>query len=356
MNPSHAPARLVLMKALSSYTLAFNASLQQLNTFWVPVRASYLVYLYTIEGIRQFLQDHRIQGVPVLILGGGSNVLFTQDYEGCVAVNHLQGYEQIAEDAEAIYLKCFAGEDWDDLVTYTVEQGWGGLENLALIPGTVGAAPVQNIGAYGVELKDVFQELEALELSTGQIERFGPADCRFSYRNSIFKQELRGQYIITAVTFRLSKHPVPNTSYKGLKQALSDRQITDPNVEDIKDVVTAVRREKLPYPDEVGNAGSFFKNPYLDERSFQTLQAKFPDVPHFPQPDGRYKVPAAWLIEKAGMKGVRRGSTGTHPNQPLVIVNYGDATGLEIYQMALEVQEAVEQLFGIHLHPEVRIF
>jgi UDP-N-acetylmuramate dehydrogenase len=344
------------MEASAPYTLDPSASLSSLNTFWVPASASYLAYLYTIDGIRQFLRDYRIQSMPLLILGGGSNILFTQDYKGCVAVNHLLGYEQIAEDQEATYLKCYAGENWDDLVTYTVNQGLGGLENLALIPGTVGASPIQNIGAYGVELKDVFEELEALEISSGEIRRFGPADCRFSYRSSIFKQELQGKYIIVSVTFRLSKAPVPETSYKGLKQALSARGITDPGIKDVKEVVTAVRREKLPYPDEVGNAGSFFKNPYLAEPDFQTLQAQFPDVPNFPQPDGRYKVPAAWLIEKAGMKGVHRGRTGTHPDQPLVVVNYGGATGTEIYNMAMEVQGAVEQHFGIHLQPEVRIF
>lgn len=344
------------MEASNTYTLTPSASLQSLNTFWVPAKARFVAHLYSVAGVRALMADPQLQQMPVLILGGGSNVLFTKDYEGCVGVNHLSGRELVDEDRETVYLKSYAGEDWNDLVSYTVNQGWGGLENLALIPGTVGAAPIQNIGAYGLELKDTFQELEALHLNSGEVERFNSADCRFGYRNSIFKQELRDAYLIISVTFRLSKNPEPNTSYKGLKQALEARGLTNPGIEDVKEVVTAVRRAKLPYPDEVGNAGSFFKNPYLGEPAFQQLQQQFPDVPYFPQPDNRYKVPAAWLIEQAGMKGVRRGNTGTHPDQPLVVVNYGGATGAEIYNMAMEVRAAVDEHFGIQLQPEVRIF
>lgn len=340
----------------ASYTIIKNASLEELNTFWVPAKATYLAHIHTVEGVRKLLRDSRIQGLPLLMLGDGSNVLFTQDYYGCAVLNHLKGYHVIQEDSDTIDLKIYAGENWHELVNYTVGNGWGGLENLALIPGKVGAAPIQNIGAYGVELKDVFQELEALHLETGNIHRFCYEDCQFSYRNSVFKQSLNGQYLIVSVTLQLSKNPTPDISYKGLRQALADRAIDEPTIRDVRDVVTAIRKAKLPYPDEVGNAGSFFKNPYLSPEDFEHLIAKYPEVPHFTQQDGKVKVPAAWLIEQSGMKGVKEGAVGTHPDQPLVVVNYGGATGYQVYTMAMRVQEAVYKQFGIELQPEVRIF
>lgn len=340
----------------SGYDLTFDAELRYRNTFWVPATAQCLANIYTHKGAKALLAEPAIGGLSLLVLGGGSNILFTKPYEGCVLLNSLMGKEKVSEDKDHVYVKAYAGENWHELVNFAVERNWGGIENLALIPGTVGAAPIQNIGAYGVELKDVFQKLEALNLSTGKMSTFNYADCEFGYRNSVFKQELRGQYLILSVTLRLFKNPKPVTEYKGLKQALEDRGLSRPSIQDMRDIVTTIRREKLPYPDEAGNAGSFFKNPYISQSALESLQANHPSIPYFPQHDGLNKIPAAWLIENAGMKGIRDGPVGTHPHQPLVVANYGGATGIQVYAFAMRVKNAVQETFGIDLQPEVRIF
>ncbi len=344
------------MEAAQTYELTRDADLQNLNTFWVPASARFLVTIHSVEGARAFRNDTRLGGFAYLVLGGGSNILFTKPYDGCIVLNRLKGKTKVDESTDHVYLKAYAGEDWHELVNYAVAHNWGGIENLALIPGTVGAAPIQNIGAYGVELKDTFYQLEALHLSSGDVVTFHHADCAFGYRNSIFKHALKGQYLILSVTLKLAKNPDPFTDYKGLREALEKEGITQPTVQNMRDIVTAIRKAKLPYPDEAGNAGSFFKNPYLTTAQFDDLQQKVPSIPSFPQPEGLIKVPAAWLIERAGMKGVREGPVGTHPNQPLVVVNYGGATGQQVYDFAMKVQEAVSQRFGIMLQPEVRIY
>lgn len=344
------------MTPYSGYDITFNAELQYRNTFWVPATARCLATIYTTKGAEALLAEPAIQGLSLLVLGGGSNILFTRPYNGCVIQNSLMGKEKTSEDEEHVYLKAYSGENWHELVNFAVDRNWGGIENLALIPGTVGAAPIQNIGAYGVELKDVFHSLEALNLSTGKVATFNYADCEFGYRNSVFKQALRGQYLILSVTLRLLKNPQPVTGYKGLKQALEERGLSQPSIQDMRDIVTTIRREKLPYPDEAGNAGSFFKNPYISQSTLESLQANHPSIPYFPQADGLNKIPAAWLIEKAGMKGIRDGPVGTHPHQPLVVANYGGATGKQVYAFAMWVKKAVQDRFGIDLQPEVRIF
>ncbi len=340
----------------SGYDITFNAELRYRNTFWVPATAQCLGNIYTTKGAEALLAEPSIQGLSLLVLGGGSNILFTQPYEGCVILNSLMGKEKTSEDEEHVYLKAYAGENWHELVNFAVDRNWGGIENLALIPGTVGAAPIQNIGAYGVELKDVFYNLEALNLANGRISTFNYADCQFGYRNSVFKQGLRGQYLILSVTLKLFKNPKPITEYKGLKQALEELGLSQPSIQEMRDIVATIRREKLPYPDEAGNAGSFFKNPYISKRALRSIQETYPSIPYFPQPDGLNKIPAAWLIENAGMKGVRDGPVGTHTNQPLVVANYGGATGKQVYAFAMRVKKAVQEMFGIELQPEVRIF
>ena len=344
------------MKPKNGYDLSFNADLQYRNTFWVPGTTQCLANIYTTKGATALLKEPAIQGLSLLVLGGGSNILFTKPYEGCVILNSLMGKEKTSEDEEYVYLKAYAGENWHELVNFAVDRNWGGIENLALIPGTVGAAPIQNIGAYGVELKDVFHKLEALNLSTGTISTFNYSDCQFGYRSSVFKHALSGEYLILSVTLKLFKKPQPVTGYKGLQEALQHRGLSEPTIQDMRDIVTTIRREKLPYPDEAGNAGSFFKNPYISESELERIRENYPSIPYFPQADGLNKIPAAWLIEKAGMKGVRDGPVGTHPNQPLVVANYGGATGEQVYAFAMRVKGAVQEMFGIDLQPEVRIF
>lgn len=335
------------------YTLEEGASLKPYNTFWIDVKAKYLARVFSVEGLSQLLT--RFSKEPLLILGDGSNILLTQDFEGLVIINELKGKEVVEETDQYVDLKVNGGENWHSLVRYAVEQGWGGIENLSLIPGKTGAAPIQNIGAYGVELKDVFVSLEAFHFQSHKVTTFGYEDCKFGYRNSIFKNELKDQYLISSVTLRLSKHPVINTSYGALQKMLDEKGIQNPSIREISDLVSEVRRSKLPYPDELGNAGSFFKNTIVSRTTFEALQARFPKVPSFPAGENQVKIPSAWLIENAGLKGYRHGKVGTHVTQPLVIVNYGRASGNEVLQLAYYIQKVVYDKFGIHLEPEVNI-
>jgi UDP-N-acetylmuramate dehydrogenase len=332
-----------------------HASLKDCHTFGIQASARFLADIHSLEDLQHILSDPRFDGVPRLVLGGGSNVLFTGDYPGIVLRICLQGIEVVLESQREVLVKAAAGEDWDGLVAHCVERGWGGLENLSLIPGRVGAGPMQNIGAYGVELKDVFYSLEAYETDTGRVRTFGPADCRFGYRTSLFKQEGRGHYIILGVTFRLGKAPHRlHTDYGALREELQRIGAENPDIRQLRQAVIRIRQSKLPDPDVLGNAGSFFKNPVVSLQHCRQLQQDHPGMPAYPDPDGM-KLAAGWLIEKAGWKGFRKQGAGVHAQQALVLVNYGGARGSDITALAARIQASVEDLFGLRLEPEVNI-
>ena len=291
-----------------------------------------------------------------LILGGGSNILFTQSVKGIVLLNRLKGIEIFKEDDESIFVKVGAGEVWHQFVMWAVDKGFGGIENLSLIPGSVGAGPMQNIGAYGVELKDSFYELEAMNLSTLVIQKFSATDCKFGYRESVFKTELKNQFFITSVSFRLTKNPQLNTSYGAISQELAARGVVSPTVKDVSNAVISIRQSKLPDPEILGNSGSFFKNPEVTKEHFEKLQQQHPNVVAYPTSTGTMKLAAGWMIEQCGWKGKVVGNTGSHKDQALVLVNYGGATGSEVYQLALDIKKSVFEKFGVEINPEVNIY
>lgn len=328
-------------------------SLKPFNTFHIDESARECIEIHRREDILQ-LQATRNQE-PWYILGGGSNVLLTQPVDGLVVFNRLQGITCIREDETHVWIQAASGVIWHDLVMWCVERGYGGIENLALIPGTCGAAPIQNIGAYGVELTAVFHELEALDIQGGNIRLFSREDCRFGYRDSVFKQEAKGLYFIVSITLCLSKTPRVNTSYGGLLQVLQERGIAHPGIRDVADAVIAIRQSKLPDPAATGNAGSFFKNPVVLNELAESLKRTYPDMPLFDAAQG-VKIPAAWLIEQCGWKGYRSGDAGVHPKQALVLVNYGNAKGEAIFRLSEEIITSVQQRFNILLEREVNIW
>ncbi|WP_369811128.1 UDP-N-acetylmuramate dehydrogenase [Hymenobacter mellowenesis] len=342
-------------------TLEENVSLRPYNTFGLDVRARYFARFASADELRALLQNPRVQAAEKLILGGGSNLLFTQDFNGVVLKNEIRGLEITHEDAntQTALLRAGAGESWHGLVEYSLDQGLSGLENLSLIPGTVGASPLQNIGAYGAELRDTFDHLEAVEISSGALRVFTAGECGFGYRESVFKNVLRGQFVVTAVVLRLHRRARPNVRYGALSETLAELGIEgEPTPQDVSQAVIHIRRSKLPDPAEIGNAGSFFKNPEVSQAKFDHLKSQHPDLPGYPVPGG-VKVPAGWLIERAGWKGLRRGpgegTHGVHARQALVLVNHGGATGGEVRQLAEEIIASVRAQFGIELHPEVNI-
>ena len=338
-----------------------NVALLPYNTFGLPATARYFARFGSADALQQLLALPLVQALPKLILGGGSNLLLTQDFAGVVLKNEIRGLEIISEDpaTATALLRAGAGESWHGLVEFALAQGLSGLENLSLIPGTVGAAPLQNIGAYGAELRDTFDHLEALEISTGRRRVFAAAACGFGYRESVFKTTLRGQFVVTAVALRLHRQARPNVQYGAIRDTLTDMGIGgDPTPQQISQAVVRIRRSKLPDPAETGNAGSFFKNPELSQAQFDALKTQHPDLPGYPVPGG-VKVPAAWLIEQAGWKGQRRGpgpgTHGVHDRQALVLVHHGGASGAELRALAEEIMASVRQRFGVELHPEVNI-
>ena len=325
-------------------------ALQALHTFGMPVYAQDYVAVHTIEQLQTLLPLPQ----QFLMLGGGSNVLFTQNFEGLIVHNQIKGIALLKEDEEAVYIQAGGGEVWHDLVCWCLERNYAGLENLSLIPGSVGAAPIQNIGAYGVELKDVFYELEAVHLATGQQHRFTKEECAFGYRDSVFKRQYKGQFFITKVTLRLPKQATLNFSYGAIQQQL-EKNNTPPSPQAISQAVIQIRQQKLPNPQEIGNAGSFFKNPIIPSVQAALLKEQYPTMPQYPAEVGKVKVAAGWLIDQLGWKGHRQGDAGVHVNQALVLVNYGQATGTALWTLAQQVQTSVQEHFGILLEPEVNI-
>lgn len=332
-----------------------NISLKPLNTFGIDARAKEFVEIQSKEELQVLCSNFNLIDRKVLVLGGGSNMLLTRDVDGMVIKISIKGIEVVEEDADYVWVKAMAGEVWHDLVMWSIRKGYGGLENLSLIPGCVGASPMQNIGAYGVELKNTFESLEAIEIDGGDLKTFTAAECRFGYRESIFKHEVKGKYIIVSVMFKLSKHPVLNTSYGAIQQTLEKHGIQQPTVKNISDAVVEIRTSKLPDPKVLGNAGSFFKNPEIPNAQFYDLKNQYPEIPGYPAAEGHTKVAAGWLIEQCGWKGKRVGNTGSHKDQALVLVNYGGASGAEIWQLAMEIQKSVSDKFGITINPEVNV-
>ena len=327
-----------------------NYPLSNLNTFGLKVQAALFTSVTTTEELKGALQNAT---QPFMILGGGSNVLFTDDYPGLVIKNSIKGINVTEQHDDHLLVEAGAGEVWHELVMHTLDKNWGGLENLSLIPGTVGAAPMQNIGAYGVEIKDVFHSLRAVEIATLNERTFTLEECQFGYRESVFKTNLKGQYVITHVTFRLSKRDhALNTSYGAIQQVLDERQISEPTIRDVSDAVISIRQSKLPNPAEIGNAGSFFKNPTITTMAFESLKGDNPDMPGYPV-EGGIKVPAGWCIEQCGWKGHVENRIGVHKNQALVLVNYGGGKGDELKELAFKIQRSVKDKFGIELTPEV---
>ncbi len=330
-----------------------NVSLKPYNTFGLQAQAGYFTEIAHPEDLKALLSDPFYGRLPRLFLGGGSNILLTGDFRGIVAKIMIKGIEVVSEAEDRVLVRAGAGEVWHDLVMYCVERGWAGIENLSLIPGTVGAAPMQNIGAYGVEVKDVFESLEAFNLETLQTETFSLERCRFGYRESIFKHEGKGKYVILNVTFRLSKSPVFHTTYGAIVDTLREMGVEKLSIKAISEAVMKIRRSKLPDPAEIGNSGSFFKNPEIPKGNYEVLKQTFPEIPSYPVNETTVKVPAGWLIEHTGWKGKRFGQIGVHDKQALVLVNYGGGEGQAIRKLAEDIQHSVEEKYGIRLHPEV---
>lgn len=330
-------------------------SLKQHNTFGIDVCSHFFCRVNSKDFFLQIIKDELPYYDKYLIIGGGSNILLCDNFDGLVIKNEIVGIEIIKEDENQVWIKALSGTIWHEFVLFCVNNNYGGIENLSLIPGTVGAAPMQNIGAYGVEIKDTFVELEAINMETAATKIFTKEDCAFGYRESIFKKEEKGNYFIYSVTFKLSKNPIVNVSYGDIQQVLEVKNIETPTIKDVSNAIIEIRESKLPNPKELGNAGSFFKNPEVEKTIAEKIQLEFPTMPKYDLPNGNVKIPAGWLIEQCGWKGKRVGNSGNHAKQALVIVNYGNATGNEIWQHALNVQKSVEEKFGILLEAEVNI-
>lgn len=329
-----------------------NFNLKTYNTFGISANAKEFAS-FTSSFELEHLLDYS-KNKNKLILGGGSNILLLKNYDGIVLKNDLKGIEVTAEDENYYYVKAHAGENWHSFVQYCIKNNYAGIENLSLIPGNVGASPMQNIGAYGVEIKDVFHELEAYHIEDKKQVKFSLTDCKFGYRESVFKKEYKNQFIITSVTYRLSKKPVFNTSYGAIEQELESMNVSDLSIQKISEAVINIRQSKLPNPKEIGNAGSFFKNPTIATDSYLALKEIHKNIPGYINNE-LTKIPAAWLIEQCGYKGYRKGDAGCHTKQPLVLVNYGNASGDDIYTLSKKIIESVNNKFGILLEREVNI-
>lgn len=331
-------------------------SLLPFNTFHIDAEASYFATIRSAEDLRQLMSTETFQSLPRLFLGGGSNVLFTNDFQGLVIHNQVKGIRIVQEDETHVTIEAGSGEDWHGLVMYCVDHDFGGLENLSLIPGTTGAAPMQNIGAYGVEVKDTITSVTAIDLSTGEEKVFSREECRFGYRESYFKHAGKGMYFISSVTLTLTrKNHQFNVSYGAIRETLKIMNVDNFSVRAISDAVIHIRKSKLPDPAVTGNAGSFFKNPTITLEKYSRLRNTFPSVPGYQEKNNMMKVPAGWLIEQCGWKGKRLSNIGVHPLQALVLVNYGGGEGKEIWKLAMDIRRSVEEKFHISLEPEVNI-
>ena len=332
-----------------------NISLKPYNTFRIHAKAKYFINIDKENELSELFEKVDQNAQEILVLGGGSNMLFTKDFNGLVIKINIPGISY-TENGDEVSLTAGAGVVWNDLVNFCVRSGFAGVENLTLIPGTVGASPIQNIGAYGVELKDVFSSCQAFEIATKQIKTFSYADCKFGYRESVFKNELKGKYIITSVTFHLNKKAIIRTQYGAITAELEKRNIKQPSIADVSMVVADIRVSKLPDPSTIGNAGSFFKNPVINKKQFEGLFAAFPEIVYYPAPAEKIKLAAGWLIEQCGFKGKVVGQTGTWKNQALVLVNHGYASGQEVYDFSEQIINAVHAKFNVALNREVNIF
>lgn len=331
-----------------------NISLKKFNTFGIDAKAKYFV---SVNSISELLEILKLKDYPnKFILGGGSNMLLTKDLDALVIHINIKGIEIISENNDSVLVKANAGVNWHELVLWCLNHDFGGIENLSLIPGNVGSAPIQNIGAYGIELKDVFVSCEAIEVNSHKLKTFLKKDCNFDYRESIFKKEEKGKYVITSVTLQLSvrDHKL-NTGYGAITDQLNTLRIIKPTIQDISKAVIAIRKSKLPDPKEIGNSGSFFKNPIISSQHFEKLKTIFPDIPSYIVSENEIKVPAGWLIEKAGFKGKTFGNYGVHKKQALVLVNYGDAKGIDILNLARLIQKTIIRIFNIEIETEVNI-
>jgi UDP-N-acetylmuramate dehydrogenase len=326
------------------------------NTFKIHAKAQYYTAIHTVEEFQTLVKNQVYKQGKNLILGGGSNMLLKSNYQGLVIKVDIKGIEVISQDESTVTIKAGAGEVWHALVLHCVANDWGGIENLSLIPGTVGAAPIQNIGAYGVEIKEVIKNVEAIDLVTGEVKVFSNSECEFGYRESVFKQKLKGKYFISSVTLTFTKknHRF-NTTYGAIETTLKEHQVNQLSVRAISNAVISIRQQKLPDPNKIGNAGSFFKNPTIALQQYDKLKNTYPDIPGYSSENQHIKVPAAWLIEQCGWKGKTFENIGVHPHQALVLVNYGDGTGEKIWDLALKILASVKEKFDIQLQPEVNV-
>lgn len=329
-------------------------NLQPYNSFGFHAVAKYFIEINDIQQLESLITTDVFKQEKHLVLSGGNNVLFQNDvFDGLVIFINTKGIETLQENENEVIVRAQAGEDWPDFVRFTVEKGWYGLENLALIPGKVGAAPVQNIGAYGMELKDCFLQCEAFELETGETKVFCKEECRFGYRESIFKNELKGLFVIISVDFILKKNAPLHLEYGNIKAYLEQNDIESPTLQQLHDAICAIRDAKLPDVKQIGSAGSFFKNPVIERAQFEALKKEYPSIPQYDEPNGKVKIPAGWLIEQAGWKGWRNEHVGVYDKQALVLVHYGGGSGKEIVELANKIQKSVHEKFGISISPEV---
>ena len=332
-----------------------NFPLKFLNSFHTDVYAKFFTTINDNDELIEFYTEYNNLIIPVLILGGGNNILFTKNFEGTVLKIGIMGIEIIEENDDFVFIKANAGEDWDEFVVYCTNKNYGGLENLSLIPGQVGSSPIQNIGAYGTEVKDVISEVHTFNISTKNTEVFKNDQCQFEYRNSIFKSHLKKTHIITSVVFKLNKKPILNTNYESVQNELFSKGITQPTIKDIRQIICDIRKSKLPDPQIIGNAGSFFKNPTIDKQLFEKIKEKNSDVVSFKLENDMHKIATGWLIEKCGWKGYRENNVGVHEKQALVLVNYGNAQGIDILNLAGKIKQSIFDTFGIELEFEVNI-
>ena len=332
-----------------------NYPLIKLNTFGIDVKAKYFTSINTVNELIEIKKSEKFKDHELLILGGGSNILFTKDFNGLVILNNIKGKEIVDQNDDSIILKIGAGENWHELVMYCVDNGWAGIENLSLIPGNTGTAPMQNIGAYGVEIKETFVELEALEISSGKIVKFSNSECEFGYRESVFKNKMKNKYIILNITLELNKNPILNINYGDIKAILETKKIETPTIKDVSNAIISIRQRKLPDPKKIGNSGSFFKNPIIDINLLKLIEKKYPNVVSYKINENEFKIAAGWMIEKAGWKGKKFNNFGVHENQALVLVNYGLANGKEIFNLSEKIILDIKEKFGITLEREVNI-